>query len=192
MGFEPTSRLRDYLISSQGRYDLFDTCPYIKFLYVKPTILTKLEIKAKFRAKQASFCEMQNLKTQVKSRLSVGRSSLGCITFRVRAVMTSSIPVRIEFCVSTAFILYMTLHTLSSPFKNFPQGSMKKFPSKTRRAETIYSFLHALPVNHFYPILCFNTFTPYFSSVTEPVYVFPSNRSVYSPLSNATERFSNA
>ena len=37
--------------------------PYIKFLYVKPTILTKLEIKAKFRAKQASFCEMQNLKT---------------------------------------------------------------------------------------------------------------------------------
>ena len=28
VGFEPTSRLRDYLISSQGRYDLFDTCPY--------------------------------------------------------------------------------------------------------------------------------------------------------------------
>ena len=53
----------NHMISSQGRYDLFDTCPYIKFLYVKPTILTKLEIKAKFRAKQASFCEMQNLKT---------------------------------------------------------------------------------------------------------------------------------
>ena len=28
VGFEPTSRLRDYLISSQGRYDHFDTCPY--------------------------------------------------------------------------------------------------------------------------------------------------------------------
>lgn len=30
MGFEPTSRLRDYLISSQGRYDHFDTYPYIR------------------------------------------------------------------------------------------------------------------------------------------------------------------
>lgn len=28
VGFEPTSRLRDYLISSQDRYDHFDTCPY--------------------------------------------------------------------------------------------------------------------------------------------------------------------
>ena len=34
----------------------------LNFSYVKPTILTKLEIKAKFRAKQASFYEMQNLK----------------------------------------------------------------------------------------------------------------------------------
>ena len=98
-GFRSGSYRVATTISSQGRYDLFDTCPYIKFLYVKPTILTKLEIKAKFRAKQASFCEMQNLKTQVKSRLSVGRSSLGCITFRVRAVMTSSIPVHILFSV---------------------------------------------------------------------------------------------
>ena len=30
VGFEPTSLLRDYLISSQGRYDHFDTCPYSK------------------------------------------------------------------------------------------------------------------------------------------------------------------
>ncbi len=30
VGFEPTSRLRDYLISSQGRYDHFDTYPYIQ------------------------------------------------------------------------------------------------------------------------------------------------------------------
>ena len=30
VGFEPTSRLRDYLISSQGRYDHFDTYPYIR------------------------------------------------------------------------------------------------------------------------------------------------------------------
>ena len=30
VGFEPTSLLRDYLISSQGRYDHFDTCPYAK------------------------------------------------------------------------------------------------------------------------------------------------------------------
>ena len=28
VGFEPTSPLLDYLISSQGRYDHFDTCPY--------------------------------------------------------------------------------------------------------------------------------------------------------------------
>ena len=28
VGFEPTSRLRDCLISSQGRYDHFDTLPY--------------------------------------------------------------------------------------------------------------------------------------------------------------------
>ena len=27
VGFEPTSLLRDYLISSQGRYDHFDTPP---------------------------------------------------------------------------------------------------------------------------------------------------------------------
>ena len=27
VGFEPTSPLRDYLISSQGRYDHFDTLP---------------------------------------------------------------------------------------------------------------------------------------------------------------------
>ena len=89
-------------ISSQGRYDLFDTCPYIKFLYVKPTILTKLEIKAKFRAKQASFYEMQNLKTQVKSRISVSRSSLRCITFRVSPVMTTSIPVLILYMYSVS------------------------------------------------------------------------------------------
>ena len=31
VGFEPTSRLRDYLISSQGRYDHFDTCPDLQF-----------------------------------------------------------------------------------------------------------------------------------------------------------------
>ncbi len=157
-----------------------------------PMNLAKIKFKANTRAKQAKISKKQNYRNRIKSRVSGYGSSIRRRSFRVRAVMTSSIPVRIEFCVSTAFILYMTLHTLSSPFKNFPQGSMKKFPSKTRRAETIYSFLHALPVNLFYPILCFNTFTPYFSSVTEPVYVFPSNRSVYSPLSNATERFSNA
>ena len=28
VGFEPTSLLRGYLISSQGRYDHFDTLPY--------------------------------------------------------------------------------------------------------------------------------------------------------------------
>lgn len=32
VGFEPTSRLRDYLISSQGRYDHFDTYPYMCIL----------------------------------------------------------------------------------------------------------------------------------------------------------------
>lgn len=85
----PRTNVSQQRISSQGRYDLFDTCPYIKFLYVKPTILTKLEIKAKFRAKQASFYEMQNLKTQVKSRISVSRSSLRCITFRVGLAMTT-------------------------------------------------------------------------------------------------------
>lgn len=35
VGFEPTSRLRDYLISSQGRYDHFDTCPYLLCYFSK-------------------------------------------------------------------------------------------------------------------------------------------------------------
>ncbi len=35
VGFEPTSLLRDYLISSQGRYDHFDTCPGAVPLYLK-------------------------------------------------------------------------------------------------------------------------------------------------------------
>ena len=35
VGFEPTSLLRDYLISSQGRYDHFDTCPFAVPLYPK-------------------------------------------------------------------------------------------------------------------------------------------------------------
>ena len=34
MGFEPTSLLRDYLISSQGRYDHFDTCPTMNLCFV--------------------------------------------------------------------------------------------------------------------------------------------------------------
>ena len=34
MGFEPTSLLRDYLISSQGRYDHFDTCPSMNLYFV--------------------------------------------------------------------------------------------------------------------------------------------------------------
>ena len=37
VGFEPTSLLRDYLISSQGRYDHFDTCPGALPLYPIPT-----------------------------------------------------------------------------------------------------------------------------------------------------------
>ena len=35
VGFEPTSRLRDYLISSQSRYDHFDTTPCI-YLHISP------------------------------------------------------------------------------------------------------------------------------------------------------------
>ena len=137
MGFEPTSRLRDYLISSQGRYDLFDTCPYIKFLYVKPTILTKLEIKAKFRAKQASFCEMQNLKAQVKSRLSVGRSSLGCITFRVRAVMTSPIPLHILKLPQIIRITYLLFPTTILLYHTHTQKSidlLNIFTDKTQKS----------------------------------------------------------
>ena len=65
VGFEPTSRSRDYLISSQGRYDHFDTGPY-NFL-----------------------------------------------------------------CFHTAFILYMTLSILSSPFSNFSEAKIaNEFPKE--------------------------------------------------------------
>ena len=37
VGFEPTSLLRDYLISSQGRYDHFDTCPSICSAIIRET-----------------------------------------------------------------------------------------------------------------------------------------------------------
>ena len=45
-------------ISSAPRYDRFDTSPNIKFLYVKPSNLTKHKIKAKFRAKQSETAEI--------------------------------------------------------------------------------------------------------------------------------------
>ena len=81
-------------ISSAPRYDRFDTSPNINFLYVKPSNLTKRKIKAKFRAKQSEIAEIQNLKNLENTRLSGHKSSLRCITFRVRAVMTTSIPVQ--------------------------------------------------------------------------------------------------
>ena len=46
------------VISSAPRYDRFDTSPNIKFLYVKPSNLTKHKIKAKFRAKQSETAEI--------------------------------------------------------------------------------------------------------------------------------------
>ncbi len=44
VGFEPTSPLRDYLISSQGRYDHFDTLPN-KYIYKKPVYYIKAFFK---------------------------------------------------------------------------------------------------------------------------------------------------
>ena len=44
VGFEPTVPLRVHLISSQGRYDRFDTCPYIS---VCCAIITKAGRKIK-------------------------------------------------------------------------------------------------------------------------------------------------
>ena len=43
VGFEPTSRLRDYLISSQGRYDHFDTYPYMHFANAHMIITNPVE-----------------------------------------------------------------------------------------------------------------------------------------------------
>ena len=43
VGFEPTSRLRDYLISSQGRYDHFDTYPYTHFANARMIITNPAE-----------------------------------------------------------------------------------------------------------------------------------------------------
>ena len=43
VGFEPTSRLRDYLISSQGRYDHFDTYPYMHFTNARMIITNPAE-----------------------------------------------------------------------------------------------------------------------------------------------------
>ena len=49
VGFEPTSLLRDYLISSQGRYDHFDTCPYsIALLLYRKRVKKSREIKLAF------------------------------------------------------------------------------------------------------------------------------------------------
>ncbi len=47
VGFEPTSRLRDYLISSQGRYDHFDTYPWTRFTNAG-MIITNLAKKIKY------------------------------------------------------------------------------------------------------------------------------------------------
>ena len=55
VGFEPTSRLRDYLISSQGRYDHFDTYPYI---YNETIIEQKLWFVKK---KKTKFFQTANL-----------------------------------------------------------------------------------------------------------------------------------
>ena len=43
VGFEPTSRLRDYLISSQGRYDHFDTYPYLTFSGEDSVVILKID-----------------------------------------------------------------------------------------------------------------------------------------------------
>ena len=51
------------MISSQPRYDHFDTRPNINFLYVKPSNFTKLKIKAKFRAKQSETMRCKISKT---------------------------------------------------------------------------------------------------------------------------------
>ena len=47
VGFEPTSRLRDYLISSQGRYDHFDTYPWTRFTNAR-MIITNPAKKIKY------------------------------------------------------------------------------------------------------------------------------------------------
>ena len=67
-------------------------------------------------------------------RCSADKCSKYITGFRVRAVMTSSIPVHIKAVNFTAFILYMTLRTLSIPFENFPKCGSKKFPSKCSSA----------------------------------------------------------
>ena len=46
VGFEPTSLLRDYLISSQGRYDHFDTLPYIKLINALGNVPTSIHFHA--------------------------------------------------------------------------------------------------------------------------------------------------
>ena len=94
MGFEPTSLLRDYLISSQGRYDHFDTCPYT--IFILPASLEKCKKLGKIaRAGQKSdstkspkFCAF--FKNETARFVTEPRP------FRVRAVMTTSIPVHIQ------------------------------------------------------------------------------------------------
>lgn len=42
-GFEPSSRLLGYLISSQARYDHFDTLPYDNKEYITIVLIFQLE-----------------------------------------------------------------------------------------------------------------------------------------------------
>ena len=48
VGFEPTVPLLVHLISSQGRYDRFDTCPYCLPIIPNPRAKIKMEFWVKF------------------------------------------------------------------------------------------------------------------------------------------------
>ena len=66
MGFEPTSLLRDYLISSQGRYDRFDTCPY------RFAIIPKRAEKIKYKKETAGDARPRGLSSlQISSSVRI-------------------------------------------------------------------------------------------------------------------------
>ena len=94
VGFEPTSLLRDYLISSQGRYDHFDTCPCS--IFILPASPKKCKkVGKKERAGQKSD-STKSPKFRAFFKNETARFVTTSRPFRVRAVMTTSIPVRIQ------------------------------------------------------------------------------------------------
>ena len=93
MGFEPMCDLTRKLISSQPRYDHFDTSPCV---YFNPaTSGRRKEIGEKSRRENKRILSCECSENPVKSMVFKDERSEVPTRFRVSPVMTTSIPLRI-------------------------------------------------------------------------------------------------